>query len=329
MAWPESRRERIVSVAVWLLVAGWSTWLAARLLGLERGFPLVPLIAFTPWVALGSVIPIAAAALTRRPLAALLAGVVALGFAAVVLPRAFGGGVGDRSGTALEVMTANLKVGKADPNRFVALVEELDPDLLAVQELTPSIAAALERAELARLLPDSVLRAEPGSSGSGIYATADLRGLASPSLAPGGFSMAAATLQPAEFGGPLLEVTSVHTQPPTRGETTALWKQDLDSLPPAGPGEYRLLLGDFNATLDHAELRSVIDGGYNDAADAAGAGLAFTWPSGRILPPPVTIDHVLADERLGVGDVSVHEISGSDHRAVFAELYLPSALISD
>ena len=317
----EGRRERIVTVAVWLLVAGWTAWLAARLLGLERGFPLVPLITFTPWVALGSVIPVAAAALARRRLAALVASVVALGFAAVVLPRAFGGGVGDRSGPQLDVMTANLKVGKADPNRFVALVEELDPDLLAIQELTPSIAAALERSGLRDVLPDAVLRPEPGSGGSGIYATGGLRGLAPDPPAPGGFHMAAATLE--QDVGPALEITSVHTQPPTRGETTDLWKQDLQSLPPAGAGGYRLLLGDFNATLDHAELRSVIDAGYNDAADAAGAGLAFTWPSGRLLPAPVTIDHVLADERLGVGDVSVHEISGSDHRAVFAELYLP------
>jgi len=39
----------------------------------------------------------------------------------------------------------------------------------------------------------------------------------------------------------------------------------------------------------------------------------------------VTIDHVLAPEIVGVGDVVVHDLEGSDHRAVLAELALPPA----
>ena len=45
--------------------------------------------------------------------------------------------------------------------------------------------------------------------------------------------------------------------------------------------------------------------------------------AGRRIPPAVTIDHVLADARIGVRAVSVHTIPGTDHRAVFAELVLP------
>ena len=96
-------------------------------------------------------------------------------------------------------------------------------------------------------------------------------------------------------------------------------------LPPATPdGRLRILAGDFNATLDHAELRRVLDTGYQDAAAQVGAGLHGTWPHGRRFPPPVTIDHVLADERLGVRAVSIHTIPGTDHRAVLAELELPA-----
>jgi endonuclease/exonuclease/phosphatase (EEP) superfamily protein YafD len=39
--------------------------------------------------------------------------------------------------------------------------------------------------------------------------------------------------------------------------------------------------------------------------------------------PPVTIDHVLVDRRVGVRDVSVLRLPGSDHRPVYAELALP------
>jgi endonuclease/exonuclease/phosphatase (EEP) superfamily protein YafD len=89
------------------------------------------------------------------------------------------------------------------------------------------------------------------------------------------------------------------------------------------PGPPRILAGDFNATLDHAELRRLLDTGYTDAAAEVGAGLKGTWPHGRRFPPPVAIDHVLADSRAGVKAFSVHAITGTDHRAVLAELVLP------
>jgi endonuclease/exonuclease/phosphatase (EEP) superfamily protein YafD len=50
-----------------------------------------------------------------------------------------------------------------------------------------------------------------------------------------------------------------------------------------------------------------------------------TWPAGDLLPPPVTIDHVLADERAGVRDYDVLDLRGSDHRPVLAEVSLGPA----
>jgi endonuclease/exonuclease/phosphatase family metal-dependent hydrolase len=126
-------------------------------------------------------------------------------------------------------------------------------------------------------------------------------------------------------GGREIGVVSVHPVPPTSTTQVEIWSAGLESLPPAtGDGDAWVLAGDFNATLDHVELRDLMDSGYVDAADAAGIGLSPTWPSDDLLPPPVTIDHVLADERLAVGDASVHDLPGSDHRAVAAELFLPA-----
>jgi endonuclease/exonuclease/phosphatase (EEP) superfamily protein YafD len=86
----------------------------------------------------------------------------------------------------------------------------------------------------------------------------------------------------------------------------------------------RLLAGDFNATLDHAELRRVLDRGYRDAAERAGVGLRPTWPAGKtLLPTLITIDHVLADRRVRVISARSVAIPGSDHRGVLAELLLP------
>jgi endonuclease/exonuclease/phosphatase family metal-dependent hydrolase len=123
-----------------------------------------------------------------------------------------------------------------------------------------------------------------------------------------------------------IQVTSVHPQPPADEEDTAAWKQGLQNLPSTGGATIHLLVGDFNSTLDFSELRDVIARGYADAADQTGAGLIPTWHAGHVWPPwPVTIDHVLVDRRVAVDDVSVHDLPGSDHRAVFARLTLPAA----
>jgi endonuclease/exonuclease/phosphatase (EEP) superfamily protein YafD len=107
----------------------------------------------------------------------------------------------------------------------------------------------------------------------------------------------------------------------------ACWLADLAAQPAATPGgPVTLLMGDFNATLDHAAFRQVVAKGYHDAADAAGAGLSVSWPDdNRWYFVGVTLDHVLADERVGVRKAVIHRVTGSDHRAVFAELVLPKA----
>jgi endonuclease/exonuclease/phosphatase family metal-dependent hydrolase len=121
-------------------------------------------------------------------------------------------------------------------------------------------------------------------------------------------------------------VESIHPLAPWAVHVLDDWREDLAGQPRATPdGPLRVLLGDFNATLDHAALRDLIDSGYRDAADAVGAGLAGTWgPYDGTPLPPVTLDRVLADERIGVADVAVVDLPGSDHRPVFAELILPA-----
>jgi endonuclease/exonuclease/phosphatase family metal-dependent hydrolase len=101
------------------------------------------------------------------------------------------------------------------------------------------------------------------------------------------------------------------------------WRQGLDGEPRADPhGAPRLLIGDFNATLDNPALRRLIGSGYRDAADTVGAGLRPTWPTDLV--PVVTLDHVLVDARIGVRAVSVHAVADTDHRALIAVLTIQS-----
>jgi hypothetical protein len=60
------RRRRWLTVLLWLLIAPFAVWAAARVLGLESGYPTIQLLAFTPYVAVVSLVPLVLALLTKR-----------------------------------------------------------------------------------------------------------------------------------------------------------------------------------------------------------------------------------------------------------------------
>lgn len=304
-----------------------------RVLGAERGW-LVQGVAFTPYVAVASaaaLVPVAVLGVRTRRWVMIVAAVAAtVTLVGCVLPRSISderpGDAADGTaptGPRLRVMTSNLLFGRADVETLARLVATLRVDVLAVQELTPRAGQALDASDLAVLLPYREVWASDGAGGSALYSRLPLR---APGLRPvhDGFLQANATI--AVPGAAPVELESVHTYAPVDASTVGAWRDSMSAQPKATPrGAVRVLLGDFNATLDHAALRRLIDSGYRDAASVVGAGFSPTWPfDGHRGVPPVTIDHVLADRRVGVRRVSVHPVRGSDHRAVFAELLLPA-----
>ncbi len=312
-----------MTVLIWLLVVPGLLWAIVRLGGWERG-PLVQLFAFTPYIAAWVWLPAVLALATRRWTAGALAVAAAVALTVAVLPRALSGDRGPATGVTLRVMTSNMLFGGADANTIVELVREYHVDVLAVQEFTAQGRDALAKAGLGDLLPHNALADEAGASGSGLYSRYPLAGKGDHRNG-GGFRQAYGTIQP-DGAGPVF-IESVHPLAPWSVKVNNDWRGDLDAEPKADPdGTPRILLGDFNSTLDHGPLRDLIATGYRDAADAAGKGLVPTWPyqGGRVIPK-VTIDHVLVDKRIGVREVSVHRIPDSDHRAIVAELTVPAS----
>ena len=312
-AWDMSR------AVAWLLALAVLCWTLVRLLGLDRGWPLVPLVAFTPYVALAGVLATVLIAALRRWAAAGVAGVCVVVLVALVAPRGLADGApSGADSVALRVLTANLQAGDGAIPELIEIVRRERVDVLSVQELTLVGARALEA--VAPKLPERALQVREGSRGTGLYARVPLRPL--PPARGTFFAMAAAEARPP--GTPPVQLVAVHARAPVRGPDIVVWRRDLRALPRARPrGALRVLAGDFNATLDHRELRRLIGSGYRDAAAAAGQGLRTTWPAGRRLPPGLAIDHVLADRRAAVRSARVVSLPGTDHRAVLTELRLP------
>jgi endonuclease/exonuclease/phosphatase (EEP) superfamily protein YafD len=310
-------------VVLLLLTAPALLWALIRLFGWEGGL-LVPAMAFTPYVAAWSLIPLTVTLWARRWPIAVAATIATVVLGACVLPRALPGEE-PSSGVPLTVMTINMFVGGADPASVVRLVRENDVALLAVQEFPPRGTAGLTAAGLDELLPYHALADEPGTTGSGLYSRFPMTAQRSERGGGGnlqeGNLQTYATIQPP--AATRLDVVSAHPLAPSAPGAIADWRRDLDSLPRARSGSPRIVLGDLNATLDHKPVRDLIGSGYRDAADATGKGLVPTW--GKWPIPPVTLDHILVDERIHVRKVTAHEVAGSDHRALVASLRVPPA----
>jgi endonuclease/exonuclease/phosphatase (EEP) superfamily protein YafD len=279
------------------------------------------MMAFTPYVAIAALLTAGVAVALRNWPAAVATAVATICLAAAVLPRAVGASTADPSGhETLTVLSTNIHHGTADPDAVVALVDRYRPDLLSVQELTPSFARELSAAGIDARLPNRMLRVNRGASGAGLYSSLPLRPLAHQTRFFFRMPRAALTLP----DGRRLRVVGVHPYPPL-SKKMGEWEAALESLPRSGDGAPWILAGDFNSTLDNAALRDVVDRGYVDAGDVTGEGLEPTWPTmgHRFLPPSIAIDHVLADRRLGIADYGVDDVPGSDHRAIHAEIVLP------
>lgn len=315
------RRRRVL---VALFAAPWALWALGRTFGLDGAVhPFVAAISFTPYVAATAILPVLVALVAREWIVAAIATLALALFALAVLPRALDGpglAAADGAGRPLVVMTTNLLFGRADARAVVRLAREHDVDVLSLQELTPEAVEHLDDAGARELLPGRVLHPAPRASGTGLMARRRLRAVTRPRLGEPGQLRAALALP----GGAQLGLAAVHPFPPLSAQRVSDWRDVLRSLPaPTAGGRPNVLIGDFNATLDHRELRRVLDRGYTDAADATGDGLRPTFPVVRSLPP-ITIDHVLVPDTIGVRRVTSYEVDGSDHRALIVALVLPA-----
>lgn len=317
-------RVRVRRYIPWLLVVPGALWAFVRVLGLEGGSLPVQLMAFTPYAVAASLVPLMVAVGMRRRWLAVVAGLVSIVLALCILPRSVGS-ASTVDGVPVVVMSTNMRVGGADAQTIVDLVRTHNADVLAVQELTPEAETGLQRLGLTSLLGYREAHAASGVEGSAIYSRYPLTDGGMKVNPGGGFRQAYAVVHVP--GAAHVTIESAHPVPPLDGSSIPAWSQGLRAQTSAqAVGPRRILAGDFNATLDHAELRCLLDTGYRDAAAEVGAGLTPTWPyygARAAVTPKATIDHILVAEGIGVRDFAAFTIPLTDHRAILATLILP------
>src|SRR5688500_388078 len=113
----------VLGAALWALALLCLAWAVVRLFGLERGYPLVPLIAYTPYAAIAAIGVGVAAACAQQRAAAVTAMLAAAVLVSGVAPRAVGGGaeVATGPGVPVRVMSVSLHRGLTSREDVVEL----------------------------------------------------------------------------------------------------------------------------------------------------------------------------------------------------------------
>ncbi|GAA2797758.1 endonuclease/exonuclease/phosphatase family protein [Kitasatospora sp. CM 4170] len=317
--WGWTRRVLIGVCALGLaLPAGLSV---VRLGGWDDGTALAMPMVLLPYAALGTLVLLGVLLALRSWWVAVVAGLLAVLQLCWLVPRFIpeGGSVA-ADAPRLRVATSNAYMGRVDAAELIRLVREQRVDVLALEEFWGPARAALERAGIAELLP---YRQLPEGRDTVLYSRLPL----TPLDASAPTAARAQVTADVSVGGRTVRLTAVHTYYPL-GDAAA-WSADFAELRAAaseGGTRNAVLLGDFNATLDHAPMRDLLATGLTDTHAELGRGVAPTWPEDNddfpYLPPVIQIDHVLHGDALTAVSVAEHRLPGTDHRAVVAELAL-------
>ncbi len=221
----------------------------------------------------------------------------------------------------LRIMTANLYNGRARPEALREAIEEVDPDVMAVQELSANAADVL-----VDIFPFGQLDPRDDTLGMGL---ALRRPGVVERLPLGPRTMQRVLLDPAYWPGlgRSVEVVNAHLRNPLSGplhKALAARRTQLEALQEllTPPAPSRVVVGDFNSSPLwplYRRLRSLA----TDAAAAAGTTRA-TWAPWWWFPRLLRIDHAFVQNLVPTA-TSTMRIKGTDHSALIVDLDVPDA----
>ena len=336
-----SRIHRYLDGLLWAATFGVMAVMVLRMTpnGLDgkRYIPLI--VAFVPWMAVLSAAILLISLISRRRVLAVISALclltqlvwhagflyprVSLSSAARTAVASATASVDDRYA---RLMTLNTRNGQADAAQIVQTVREQHVEVLALQELNASMISRLNEAGIRELLPYSVVASASSSDNGGVnglWSAAPMSERTGDLIPIEASSIPAASI---DFDGTVIRFGSVHPFSP-RPSNQGLWDRGLGSISQLREDDHTfVLMGDFNATWDHASFRYLLGGRFVDAGENAGEWFHMTYPANKklfgVIPilAAVEIDHIVHDRGVVVGDLDTVTVSGSDHKALLGTL---------
>lgn len=298
-----------------VVAVAWIPFALFAAVDVDVWYAIPSLVAFIPYAVIATAVVFLVAVVLKARVIAMIA---LVGLAVLVVPRAgrvAGAEQPTANGDRLVVATSNVHYGTADVAALMRLVRKERIDVLALQEDTPDITIDLEAAGLRRAMPYGIVQPAPGAAGISLYSRYPVTAV--PRVRGDRRTVGGLVQLPS---GGSIHVRSTHPPPPFTNGTMKRWEattramvRTTRSVPAPA-----VLAGDFNATLDHHPFGALIDAGFRDAADEAGQAWRPTWTNGRWAT--LTLDHILVPRSVAVRRVGIHDLAGTDHDVVVAEL---------
>jgi endonuclease/exonuclease/phosphatase (EEP) superfamily protein YafD len=329
--WQTSRLLRVAYTgSAAILVIATVSVLAAGWLPIGEMTPWAQLVAFRPQFGAGLLILAAVVGLLVRAVRSLcLVLAVLAAISTATLIGRVSGAVTDAGAPAVTVLSSNVMADGASVDAIVKLAVASRVDAIVLPEGSRQFASNVVEGARRRGVDLVSQTDEPldpidgqvtqdhvatGPFPTSLLVRADLRPRFATAL-PG--ALLGSLVATVDVGGRKLNLVAVHPAPPLPGQVPQ-WRADLGEVARwcATPA---VIVGDFNATLDHQPFKRLLDSGCVDAAARSGHAMTGTWPSSwpRLLAAP--IDHVLlAGQRRTVTSFAVYDITGTDHRALLA-----------
>lgn len=224
---------------------------------------------------------------------------------------------GAQDAAPIKLVLANVRASNRDATRFVALVDEEQPDVIVMQEATPHWLARLDPIKAS--YPYKLTDPRDDPFGIALYSRFPLDSTAIIESVPRGFpSLIAET----RIGASRLNIISTHPMPPVGSADTAARNLQLDSIAQLASRtpEPLVVIGDLNITMwSHQFARFEEQSMLRNAR--RGFGVAPTWP--LFLPPAmIPIDHCLVSDGIDVTDFRTGPAIGSDHLPIIVSVTL-------
>ena len=223
----------------------------------------------------------------------------------------------EEQGQSLRLITFNVN-SRGDPEQALKVIDQAQPDLLLLLEVTQEWQAHLEL--IRQQLPHHIVHSRKDNFGIALFSRFPLEGQVEwigPALLP---SIHANV----DFDGKTLEFWGTHPPPPVSPAMRDWQDGQLKALAiRMKTASHGVLMGDFNTTPYARNFKALLQTtGLRDAS--FGFGIQGTWPlSVNILSIP--IDHVLHTKDIVTTNAQVFWETGSDHGALAIDVILSTA----
>jgi endonuclease/exonuclease/phosphatase (EEP) superfamily protein YafD len=299
-------------------LAGWLATAVAGLLMLTQtfgwnGFELVATVqALTPYVLL-AVVPVAIVACwsnaDRLAVTSSLVGVSGMILAA---PLVFAPDRPAPDPDATEITVAAVNLLFTNPIVDEAATDLLTRDLDAIvfSEFTIKHQTTLRLSPLSSAYPYKIERHGQHGGGMAVWSRYPMTEGERPD-----------TVNPTldiTMDGPDGPIRLVGVHPPTPISFFDGWVDDLSAFGGLGADAQQptLIVGDFNASYWHPPFRDLLRQGFTDAHTTHGRGFSTSWPTDKLFPAFVRLDHALTGNGLVSTDIEDFTVPGSDHRGL-------------